>query len=248
MPVLTVTIPRRFRGPPESANGGYACGVVGHQLKGDASVRLHRPPPLDTELDLELLDGEARLLRGADLIANGAVTRVEPDVPGPVTFDVATEASRQYRWFTNHPFPHCFVCGPQRAHPDGLRIFAGPVADRGVVAAPWIPHASVCTQAGDVHAEIVWAVLDCPSWFALLEFEPDVNYSLLGQLAVRILRPPREAEQCIVIGWPRARERRKLYSGAALYTSAGELLAHSEATWIELTDAQLNSSSKGTRS
>jgi hypothetical protein len=239
--MIAVTIPRRFRGPADSANGGYACAVLGKHLHNPASVRLHKPPPLDTELSIDLAQADgAALLHAEQIIARAAAAPIDADVPPPVTVDVAQRASRAYRWFSGHPFPECFVCGPERAAGDGLRIFAGPVPERRIVAAPWTPDASVCNAAGECEPEVVWSVLDCPSWFALLEFQENVRYSLLGQLTVRLLRPPRLGESCVVIGWPRGRDGRKLHSGAALYSAAGELLGHSQATWIELSDAQLN--------
>ena len=42
-----VLIEPRFRGPPESGNGGYVCGIVGAAAGEPVSVRLRRPPPLD---------------------------------------------------------------------------------------------------------------------------------------------------------------------------------------------------------
>ena len=48
----TMTIPRRFRGPPNSGNGGYVCGMLGRQIAGAAEVTLRAPPPLETKLDL----------------------------------------------------------------------------------------------------------------------------------------------------------------------------------------------------
>ena len=35
-----VVIGGRFRGPPRSANGGYACGVIAAPLAGTVTVRL----------------------------------------------------------------------------------------------------------------------------------------------------------------------------------------------------------------
>ena len=45
-------IPARFNGPPGSADGGYACGLVSEALGGGFEVTLLLPPPLETELDL----------------------------------------------------------------------------------------------------------------------------------------------------------------------------------------------------
>jgi len=42
-----VTIDRRFRGPSDSGNGGYVCGVVAALVGGPAEVTLRSPPPLD---------------------------------------------------------------------------------------------------------------------------------------------------------------------------------------------------------
>jgi len=50
----TVMFPARFNGPPGSANGGYACGVVAQQVPADRfEVTLRSPPPLDTALGVE---------------------------------------------------------------------------------------------------------------------------------------------------------------------------------------------------
>jgi hypothetical protein len=112
------------------------------------------------------------------------------------------------------------------------------VRERAIVAAPWVPHSTVCDDDGLVHQEIVWAALDCPSWFGSLEFEAGTGQALLGQLTARVLRRPAVAEPCVAIGWSRGREGRKLFAGAALYTGSGELLGWSDAIWIELKAAR----------
>jgi hypothetical protein len=232
-----VVIQRRFRGPPDSANGGYACGVLASHLPGDARVRLQSPPPLERELTIT---GDETMLRMFDAelaIAEAfAVTEVREDVPAPVNYDVASEASRSFPWFTGHPFATCFVCGPERHPGDGLCIFPGLVEGREIVAAPWIPDAIVCDDDYLVRPEVVWAALDCPSWFGLLAFESGVRWALLGQLTARVLRRPRAGEKCVAIGWSRGRDGRKLFGGAALFTDDGEVLGHSDAVWIELKD------------
>jgi hypothetical protein len=47
-----IVIDPRFREPPNSANGGYACGIVGEGIGGVATATLRRPPPLDAPLSL----------------------------------------------------------------------------------------------------------------------------------------------------------------------------------------------------
>lgn len=228
-----VIITRRYRGPPDSANGGYACGLVARHLHGDARVRLMVPPPLEVPMFLRPSGSGWQMLHSDVVVAEGAAQRMDSDVPDAVTFDEAVSAATRFAWVTGHPFPTCFVCGPQRQHGDGLCIFPGPVSNRSVVAAPWIPDGTVCNDAGQVHSEVIWAALDCPSWFGLLEFEPDASFGLLGQLAARIRRRPQAGEPCVVIGWSRGKEGRKQYGGAAIYSSDGELLGNSEAVWIQ---------------
>jgi hypothetical protein len=231
-PTGSIVITRRFRGPPESANGGYACGLLGMHIPSGARVRLQHPPPLDVPLTIAS-DHEALALRhGETIIAEGSTDHLHGEIPAPVTFESATAAALGYRWFAGHPFPGCFVCGPERQGGDGLRIFPGRVADRTVVAAPWIPDSTVCDSSGHVHPEVLWAALDCPSWFGVLEFEQGATTALLGQLTATIRRRPAAGDRCVAIGWTRGREGRKLYGGAALHADEGELLGHSEAVWV----------------
>jgi hypothetical protein len=228
-----VLISRRFRGPPASANGGYACGLLANHLEGTARVRLHTPPPLEKPLSIRAADAAVTLVDAGRVVAEGAAGQAPGEVPGPVGFDEAVHAARRYRWFTGHPFPGCFVCGPDRHAGDGLCIFPGAVEGRRIVAAPWVPDESVCDSSGIVRREVVWAALDCPSWFGLLEFESGTSTGLLGQLSAHVLRHPAANEPCVVIGWSSGREGRKLHGGAALYTAGGVLLGSSAAIWIE---------------
>jgi hypothetical protein len=231
----TVVIAQRFRGPPASANGGYACGVLGCRLHGTARVRLNRPPPLDHPLTLRQVRADGiELMDDVAVIAEGVVANVTWEVPAPVSFEQATHAARDFPWYRGHPFATCFVCGPERQVDDGLRIFPGAVPDRNVVAAPWTPADSMCDAAGEVQPEIVWAALDCPSWFGIFAFEAGVHYALLGELTARVLRRPRAHEPCVVTGWAAGRSGRKLHGGTAIFDAAGALLASSPATWIEL--------------
>lgn len=235
-----VVISSRYQGPPDSANGGYACGVIGCSVHGVARVRLNVPPPLDTPMTIRQKDrSAAELLLGSTTVGRAVRTDDEWQVPGPVEYDHAVGASRTYPWYEGHPFPSCFVCGPDRVDGDGLRIFPGALSERRVVAAPWTPPDSVCDASGLVQHEVVWAALDCPSWFGILEFETSVRYALLGELTARIIDRPRQNSRCVIVGWASGRDGRKLYGGTAIYDEAGALLATSAATWVELKDAPL---------
>ena len=67
----------------------------------------------------------------------------------PAPAIIATAASRIYEGFSNHAFPRCFVCGPDRDEGEGLRIFPG-LLEGGAVAAPWVPHRAFADEGGVV--------------------------------------------------------------------------------------------------
>jgi hypothetical protein len=236
-----VVIESRFNGPPGSANGGYAAGLIGQHVSGAATVTLRRPPPLDRPLTLEVDGGQgARLLDGDTLIGDAvsAPTSDLPALPLEVDVDSAHRAAARYVGFDHTPFPTCWVCGPDR--PDGLRIFPGAVAPGGStpVAAPWIPTVDLADVAGTVSEPHVWAALDCPSYFAL--GEPVL--ALLGRLTVAHHAPVPVGEALAVVGWvARPAEGRKHHSAAAIVDGAGQVLATGSAVWIELSPEQFAS-------
>jgi hypothetical protein len=212
-------IPSRFNGPPSSANGGYACGLFSEALGGGFEVTLLVPPPLDTQLDIvgdELRHGNVVVARARRAVHS------DEEMPEPVSLAEAEAASKRYAGFEHHAYPTCFTCGPERD--DGLRIFAGPVEGRvGVVAAPWTPGPGV-------RAEIVWAALDCPSGWAVDEFQREGV--LLGRMAAAIHTRPEPGEAHVVIGWRIGEEGRKRFAGSAIFTGEGGLVAHSRSTWL----------------
>ena len=215
-------IPARFNGPPGSANGGYTCGLVAGLLGGAAEVTLRVPPPLERELRVVRASGRVELRDGETLVAEGQSASVEVDVPAPVSLAEAETASTRYPGFAHHAYPTCFTCGPERE--DGLGIYAGAVAGRdGVVAAPWTP-------AEEPAPEVVWAALDCPSGWAVDDFQRESV--LLGRMAARVDRLPAAGEPHVVVGWRIGEEGRKRYAGSALLTADGEVLARSRSTWI----------------
>lgn len=60
--MVSLVIDRRFRGPPNSGNGGYVCGCLARYVAGDAEVTLRAPPPLERPLDvLTKVDGGIEL-------------------------------------------------------------------------------------------------------------------------------------------------------------------------------------------
>jgi len=229
-----VIIARRFRGPPQSGNGGYSCGMTARELAGPCEVTLRAPPPLDRELSVARRGPGVVVRDGEAVIAEAAPAEVAIEVPAPVTLAQAEEASKRYPWFDTHPFPECFVCGHKRAQGDGLRILPGAVEGRQVAAAPFTIDASICGADGLLRPEVVWAALDCPSWYGMLCFHPWEGQALLGRLAVRIIARPRASDRCVCMGWFLGQEGRKIHAGSAIHSASGELFAFAKATWIRL--------------
>ena len=230
-----IVIPERFNGPPDSGNGGYSCGAVGALVGNPAAVSLRAPPPLERELAVERADGAVVVRDGDTLVAEGRPARLELEPPEPVTFDDAGRASeRGYaRWSDSHPFPTCVVCGPDREPLDGFRIFPGEVEGRDVFAAPWTPDGSLAGDDGLVRPECVWAALDCPTSAPVALYE-EGRPIVLAQLAVSIERPVHAGEPHVLMSWRLGVDGRKRRGAAALLGAGGELLARSEALWIEL--------------
>jgi hypothetical protein len=229
---VSISIPQRFNGPLESGNGGYSAGVFAAQIDGAAEVSLRSPIPLDTPLDaVKDEDGTVRVLDRETLIAE---VRPAPEldirVPEPVSVEQAREASQQYKSPREGLFSRCFVCGPARE--DSLGVFAGEVEGRDVVASPWTPPAWTANEKGEVLPELVWAVLDCPTYFAAHQGE-GMPLSMLVKQATRIHAPIPAEEEHVVIAWPIEADGRKHHAGAAVLSADDEILAVCRAMLIE---------------
>jgi hypothetical protein len=177
-----------------------------------------------------LPDGKIEVWHAEVLVGEASPARLDLAVPEAPSYLDAVEASRHYAGFTAHRFPTCFVCGPQRARRDGLRVFAGPVPLRDLVAAPWVPDASLDRGDGKVRPEFMSAVLDCPGYFSLCS---DDRMMLLGQLTAHIDRLVHVGESCTVVGWKIGSSGRKHEAGTAIFDEDGELCGRARAVWIE---------------
>ncbi len=220
---MEITLDRRFRGPLESANGGYACGRLASFVPADAvEVTLRLPPPLERPLDVQLDGGGAVLRDGESIVAEARAATFDVESPAPVSRAEAEVGAARHVRIGNPVFAECFVCGI-REDGDGLRIHAGLVEGREPLqAAPWTPK--------ETGSELVWAAIDCPGAYAVgAEGRGDI---VLGRMAASVRRVPAVGEPCVVTAWPLGEEGRKLYAGTALFTAAGELLALARQTWI----------------
>lgn len=232
---MTISIPPRFHGPPDSGNGGYTCGAFATTLgreygwRGPVEVTLRKPPPLDVAMGVAV-SGQTAELRWRDHVIATATPAALTSEPDPVvSFAEALDAAPGYDGFREHPFPSCFVCGPGRSRDDGLVLLAGPVAD-GVVAAAWevAPWAAA--------PEFCWAALDCPTGWAIgLVGRPAV----LGRMTTEVVRTPEPGERCVVVGRRVSREGRKAFARGTLWGADGDVIARTATTWIEVDPTQI---------
>lgn len=234
-----ITIARRFCGPPDSGNGGYTCGLLAQALGGTSEVTLRMPIPIERVMHVQFVDQKhAHLKSGDDLIAEGARFDLDLGATPVITFSDAVLAAEHSPAFKDHPFPTCFVCGPQRAPGDGLRIFPGAVAGEAaaglqhVFAAPWVPDPSLADKKGRIPDEIVWAALDCPTGFA--GGFPYEGKLVTGRLGAKLISPVRAEERYVLLSWRLSVDGRKHHAAAVLLDEDGEVHAQARATWIKL--------------
>lgn len=230
-------VSHRHAGPPDCGNGGWVCGLLSERLEdlvpaeGDltsATVRLTSPTPLDRPLRWEV-DGSVaepaeiavHLLDDETLL--GTVRRSEDpgmEIPAPVSLDEARAAAAGFDP-AGHPFPRCFVCGPEAE--GGLHVYAGPVTDReGLLASP--------VTIAEEGMPPVLAALDCPGAFALGLGRGD-EALLLGTFVSTIHADVPVGRELVVTAWEIGRDGRKRWSGTAIH-DGDRLLASALATWI----------------
>jgi hypothetical protein len=228
MQIGTITIERRFRGPPASANGGYTAGRIAAFITGSAEVTLRAPPPIVTPMRVEQADGIVTVLDDDVLIAEARSAPLSLELTQPVPYDEAVRASAAWPARDEHPFPWCFVCGPAPGPDEGLGLHPWWV-DQTRVAAPWEPHAWAADD-GVVRPEIVWAALDCPSAWTWRGEE--AVPLLLGRLTADLREPIGVGERISVVSWPLGGSGRKFEAATALFDEAGHARAVSRAIWI----------------
>lgn len=235
--IRTLRIAPQFCGPRDTGNGGYVAGLLAREIDGPVEVTLRRPPPLGRELQL-MLEGESvDLYDGDSLIANAVAAPLHLDIPTPPSLEEARKAAERYRGREGHPFPGCFVCGPERASGDGLRIFPGPLEtgpDR--VAAPWRYDERLADREGFVRPEFICAALDCPGHWASAvgEEAPGETVSVLARFHCETERALPAGGEAIVLAWPLGRGRRHREAATALFDDKGHLIGRARTVWVSV--------------
>jgi hypothetical protein len=231
-----VLIPRRFNGPPASANGGYTSGLIARYVGGPAEVSLRSPPPLDTALIIRRSGDHVRLCHRELLVAE-ADPAGTPDVEPPVkpTVAEAREALRRHPWRgARHPFSDCYVCGIGRH--DGLGMHFGDLpGEPTMTAALLVADATIPHDEHGILPEIAWGALDCPSYVPAL-WDADV-LSLLAWMHAELHEPIPLGEPIVAVGWPLEADGRKQFTASALLTADGRVLARAKHLWVRPRDA-----------
>ena len=232
-----IIVPRQFRGPPITANGGYICGVLAKAVGGKGSAMLRSGVPLDTPVRLEAdgaggvsaLGAEGQVL-GVAKPASDEQIPTPPPSPGVEAARLAAAASP----FASRSLHRgCFSCCIEREQGEGLGVHVGqlPGAEPGVCVGLWTPHANFAEADGTVPDEITWAALDCSGSMAWW-IKTGSPVGLLGTMAGEVLEKPKAGETYVVMAWARENEGRKFFSGVALYDAAGKVVAQSGQIWI----------------
>jgi hypothetical protein len=236
MKLAELSISPRFRGPPDSANGGYVAGLLAGYAPTPLEVRLRQPPPFDVPLAVfDVGEGALELRDEARVLASARPTDLALELPPSPSFAAASAAAGRYAGHDQHPSPGCFVCGPARADGDGLKLCTGPLGEShaaaALFAAPWIPDASLSGTRRAVRPEFMAAALDCPGYFAV---SADAKLRLVGSMSLAILREVEVGERCVVLAWHLDGAGRRLRAATALYNEAGRCCAWAVASWLEV--------------
>lgn len=228
----TIFVPETRQGFRGAAHGGYISGLLAGLLGREAEVTLRRLPPVGRRLKVRRRDERLEAFDGNDLVleARPADGSPLPDAPAPVSLEAAREAS--------HGFPGgdlyrsaCFVCSP---HAYSQHIAPGPVGGGDVWATPWTPDERLAGPDGLISSEILWAVSDCPTGWAL---SPQGRAVVTVRMRVRRLGPVRAGETYALMAWPVSTVRRLRTAGAAVLSPAGETLVQAVCGWLAVDDA-----------
>ncbi len=231
----SIVVSRRFTGMPNFVQGGYVGGVVASRVPGPAEVSFRLPTPVEKPLRLREEGGSVQLLDADQLLVEGKSAELTLDVPPVPDWETCRQASASFPGLRLHPSRTCFVCGTQVPAGEGLHIYPGPVANSPLFATTWTPEAARATDEGRVPVEVVWAVMDCMSgWPVFVQLATPAAGMLMGRFIGHVRQAAASGQRCRLIGWLTRFEGRKYFSGMAMVSEAGDILAFGQATWIAL--------------
>ena len=253
-----VNLPKHFRGPPASGNGGIATGLyacLGAHFLDDKvnqlQVRLHQPIPLVRHLDfserhLDATSVEIAVSVDSEIILSGwASSNTKASVMDEETIrtlqkHVSLTDEQQHRFDSyeeakgpsSADFAECFVCGAESQM--GLRLRLRPITDE-IFWQSWHPE-SRWEDAGTLAYLPAIAALDCTSavGFHLAGVLGDHESCLLGTYDAVLASPPAfgAREGFRIVSKTRERVGRKIFTDIGLFSAEGEIHIVGKATWI----------------
>ena len=214
------TVEHRFCGPPGSGNGGYVAARLGGA--GPARVLFRRPVPLGRGLTVSEESGRVELRDGARLLVEAAPGIVPEPLALSATADDIAELAPVAQP-EDHPFPGCFVCGPDNQEGLGLSFRRLGPSVGGVFAPP--------AHETEVPAEYIVGALDCTSgWASFTRGEAGV----LGTIEYAIVGEAAPGQRLISIGAFDEQDGRKRFARSSVYTDRGDLIGSAHTIWIEI--------------
>ena len=231
----TITFDKRHEGLGGAVNGGYLTGVLAEAAGTDGlTVWIRRPVPVGEPVNLFAENGWAAIRHCDRTLVE--TTRTSESVSETAFVPVDEAISAEPSDLGLEMFADCFVCG--RGAPEGLGVEPRRLED-GRFAAVWHPATSDLIAGEVVPAEYLHAALDCPGGFAVLTAAGQP--ALTGSMTDRVDFFPRTDQRLIVVGEAGAADGRKLQAITTIFTESGETVATSEAIWVTLRDAAVDS-------
>jgi hypothetical protein len=236
----TITIADRFRGPPQSGNGGYVAGVAASLLDTDnpVEVTLRSPIPLDVPLTVHRDIDHTSIMQGDTLIAEVREGELDLEIPRPPKWESALSAQASSPSLIKmiNPIipdgtgfhPVCFCCGAD--HEDGMKVYAAPVAGGEQVAAIWHTKSEWAEPDGLLPDAFIWTALDCPGQFAYMA--TNIITGMLGRITGEIKHRAQAGEEYLITGWCINVEGKKHFAGTAMFDRDENLLAAAKSVWI----------------
>jgi hypothetical protein len=238
-----IIIAKRFRGPPQSGNGGLVSGVFANLINPEhnagVEVTLRSPTPLGQPMRANVNPpGSAVVYQDSTVIAAIKPAHLALSIMKPPSRSVIKRAApTSYSLLKNlNPrfpsgtgfHPGCFCCGADRT--TGLGVFAAPVDDQ--VAALWPTKSAWADNGGFLPREFLWTAMDCPGQFAFLA--TGIKTGMLGRMTAQLYTLPKAGDELIITAWPIKIEGKKHFAGSAIFSSNQELIARAITVWVGL--------------
>ena len=229
-----IVLERRFNGPPATANGGYACGVVAKHVDGPAAVSLRRPGPAR----------HAARARAPRRRPRDAARRRDADRRGRPGAAAGLRAARTARPSRRRAKPPPSA----RRLAGDLRLLLRLRPRTAPTGSAW--SSARCRRTRAHRRGAPRAARTCPSGTATSRRRSPgrrstaratrrrcgaaAQPSLLARMHAELLEPVPAGEAVAVVGWSLATRAASTAAPRRSWPPTGAMLARAEALWIRL--------------